>query len=108
MNYYLNLNDFEEYKNAFRKKIDELDEEIYKLFHACQEVEWVGLGHDRTIDIIYRKIKELEIISKCLGMFLDFMDTVTDDYGNGIDDIKKKLESAENMLEEARLKRGIK
>ena len=98
MEYYINFSDFEEFRNMFEKKIDEFNEEIYKVFKSCNEVEWDGVGHDVTINAIYKEISELEKISKTLDRFLDFMDTVTDNYTEGVEDVKKHFCEVEDMI----------
>ena len=106
MEYYINFDSFEEFKNMFEKKIDEFNEEVYNVFKSCGEVEWVGIGHDVTINAIYKEINELGKISKKLYRFLDFMENVTDNYSEGIEDVKKHFYEVEDMIGELKVREG--
>lgn len=98
MKYYLNFSDFEEFKKVFRDKLDEYNDEVFNLFKHSQEVEWVGLGHDRTIQALYKQIEEFNKISENLNKFLDFMDVMSTNYTEGIEDIKKKFSELEDVI----------
>lgn len=106
MQYYLNFEDFEQFKNAFQKKIDEFDEEVLDLFKSCNEVEWVGKGHDSTINALYTQIDELITISNNLNRFLEFMNTATDYYEEGVEETRTRFKEVENMISIIRSKSG--
>ena len=71
MKYFLNFEDFDEFKSVFKNKVDEIESEICTIYKACQEVEWVGLGYETTVQAIYDQIDKLSIIIECLNMFLE-------------------------------------
>ena len=98
MEYYINFDDFEEFKFVFKKKVDEIDELIYKVFKSCQDVEWVGVGHDATINAIYQEIEQLGKVSQTLNKFLEFMDIVIDSYSTGVSDVKKYFNELEDII----------
>ena len=106
MKYFINFDDFETYKNTFKNKVDEWNEEVYHVFKSCQEVEWVGLGHDSTIRAIYNQIEELEKVSNNLNKFLEFMGIVIDDYTDGVNEVNQKFQEINAMLDAERTKRS--
>ena len=106
MKYHLNFDDCTQFKDAFSKKIDEFNDVAYKLFKSSQSVEWVGLGHDKTIDVVYSQIEELMKISENLQKFMDFLNTAMDNFGEGVVEVNTKFKEIKEIIDKEKLKRG--
>ena len=98
MKYHINFNDLEEYKKRFREKIDEFADETYNVFKATQNVHWVGLCHDKTVDAIYEQITELGKVYENLEKFLSFFDSVSGEYTEGIEETKKSFKEIDDLI----------
>ena len=106
MKYSLNFNDLEEYKEVFQNKIDEFNEEIYKVFLSCQKTNWVGIGHDRVINAIYNQIEELDNVSQNLTKFIDFLNKALEAYTDGVKEVDTKFLEMREAIEAEKIKRG--
>ncbi len=103
MKYYINFNDFGEFQNAFQEKLDEFNEEVYKLFKFSQVVEWVGLGHDKTISSLYERIEEFNKISENLNKFLEFMRVASDNYADGSMEVKTIFQEMQDIIDDSKI-----
>lgn len=102
MKYFINFSNFEEYQDIFQNKLDEYNDEIYRLFKQSQEVEWVGLGHDKTMDALYRQIETLNKISENLNKFLEIMRLASNNYSDGVDEVRSRFREIEDILNSSR------
>ncbi len=107
MKYYINFSNFEEYVNVFKSKTEEFYELVLKVFKAIREVEWSGIGYEKTKDAIYNQIIELENIYETLNKFIDFFEMVNGNYIEGVKEVKQRFNQIEDMINEEKLKRGI-
>jgi hypothetical protein len=107
MKYHLNFDDCTQFKDAFSKKIDEFNDVVYKLFKSSQAVEWVGLGHDKTIDVVYNQIEELMKISENLQKFIKFLDTAMENFGEGVGEVNTKFAEIKEVINAEKMKRGV-
>ena len=107
MKYYINFANFEEYINIFNNKVEEFYNILLKLFRSVCDVEWEGLGYDKTSEAVYKQIIELEHTYEILNKYIDFMKTVHGDYAEGVEEVKVKLGQIEELINEEKLRRGI-
>ena len=106
MKYHLNFNDFGEYQKAFRTKVDEFNDEVYNVFKLCQNVEWVGLGYEKTISAVYNQIEELQKVSENLEKFLNFMNSASNNYSDGVKEVNSKFQEIQDIINIEKMKRG--
>ena len=98
MKYFVNFSDFEEYQEVFQNKLDEFNDEIYRLFKSSQDVEWVGLGRDKTMNALYSQIDKLIKISDNLNKFLETMRLASNNYSEGADEVKSSFRDIADMV----------
>lgn len=104
--YHVDFNSFEEYKNAFEKKISEFRTELLKTFQACQNVEWEGPGFDSTINLLNNEISRLDKIPQVLDLFTKFMEQAINDYTQGMEEVKQNFEEILNQIRNEKARRG--
>ena len=106
MKYHVNFNDLGNYRDTFQKKINEFNDVVYKIFKSSQSVEWVGLGHDKTIAALYLQIEELEKVSEALEKFVKFMDLALNNYGEGVVEVNSKFKEMKDIISMEKIRRG--
>lgn len=105
MKYFINFSDFEEFQDTFQKKLDEYNDEVYRLFRSSQEVQWVGLGRDKTMSALYTRIEALNKISENLNKFLEFMRIASNNYSDGVDEVRDKFKEIEDIINSSKFKK---
>ena len=104
--YYVNFSGFEEYKEYFKKKIEEFRQEVFDVFELNREVEWTGEGYDAASNSISLEINKLNEIPEILDKYVDFMDKAINNYSDGMEEIKKCFEEILEMIRIEKSKRG--
>ena len=106
MKYHVNFDDLNDFKEVFQKKIDDFNEVIYKIYKSSQKVEWVGLGHDKTIEALYLQIEELKKVYIGLGKFVEFVDIALNNYSEGVVEVNNKFQKMEEIIDMEKTRRG--
>jgi hypothetical protein len=104
--YYVNFSGFEEYKEAFEKKITEFRQEVFNVFKLNQEVDWKGSGYDSASNSINLEIDRLNTIPQVLDLYVDFMDKAINNYSDGMEEIRKSFEEILEVIRIEKRKRG--
>ena len=96
--------------NSFIKleetKIDELNTKIDEYKKIADKVNWQSPNKDEILSTFYENVHEMENISKRFSVFIKFLDIVLNNYGEGLEEIKKELKKLEDDEMLRRLKNG--
>lgn len=102
MNYHINFDEFDDYKKYFKDKLDAISDETYSIYKKANDVQWVGLGHDKTINALNDQIIELSTIIENLEKFLNYFNSVTEEYNEGVQETKKSFKEIDDLLNNRR------
>lgn len=89
MKYHVEFENFEEYRNRFKNKVDLLNDELLIVSKIKDEVKWEGPAYESESIIFMDMLDELNMIPQVLEVFIKFMDMAIDNYYIGTDEIKK-------------------
>ncbi len=76
-------------------KIDLLNTKIDEYKKLADAVNWRSPTKDEIFSIFYENIYDLESISKRFSVFIKFLDIVVNNYGEGLEEIKKEMKKLE-------------
>ncbi len=106
MNYYLNFNEFDRFIKVFEGKIEDFDNIVLCIYKLCNSVDWVGLGHDKTIDAVYVQLSRLIEIVESLYKLLTPMKMAINEYSTGVEEVDSKFKELKELIDMEKAKRN--
>ncbi|MBP5684713.1 MAG: hypothetical protein J6X02_05615 [Bacilli bacterium] len=90
-----------------QEKIELLNTKIDEYKKLADDVNWRGPTKETVLYRFYENVLDMENISKRLQVFIKFLDIVVNNYGEGLEEIKKEMKKIEDEEMLRRLNDGI-
>ena len=106
MQYHVDFNSFEEYKNGLKKQVDNFRNELDIVRKLEDHLNWEGEAKTTALDLFGDKLYDLYTIPQILDLYIKFMDIALTDYQDGMEEIKKSFDEVLSMIKTEKQKRG--
>lgn len=111
MRYHINSIKFEEFLEKANNYLERINKQIEVMKDLINRLKWQGQAYEAALIKYNNLIKELETFAYTINLYIKFMETVLEKYGEGNDEImksfKKVVEELEKELELERAKDEI-
>lgn len=107
MKYYVDSVKIEEFINNCNSYINELQKQSVVMKSLIDKTIWQGNARDAA-SLKYNKImKEVDKVPETLTLYINFMETVVKNYGEGTERIKKEFQEIIEKLELEKVKNEL-
>ena len=100
------VNEDKGFIKVYEGKTDEFSNIVLDIYKLCNNVDWIGLGHDKTIDAIYTQLTKLAEISESLYKLLTPMKMAIEEYSEGVSEVDNKFKELRELIEIEKAKRN--
>ena len=107
MRYHVDSLEVNNYREKLVSKINQFDFELKKLMNSSQKLEWNSEAYYEYINTFYEKMANLKRVAEVLDLLSDFLELTTNNYEEGILEIKKNFQAILNQIKDEELKGGL-
>jgi len=92
----INSNSLNELIKLEQEKIELLTTKVEEYKKLADEVNWRSPTKDEILYTFYENVHDMENITKRFSAFIKFLDIVINNYGEGLEEIKKEMKNLED------------
>lgn len=104
MRYHIDSIKLEEFIEKANGYLDRMNNQVKIMKELINKTKWRGNAYDTALIKYNNLIKEIEEIPYTINLYIKFMETVVEKYGEGNDEIMKSFRNIVEKLELERMK----
>lgn len=107
MRYHIDSIKLEEFIEKSNNYLEKMNDQVKVMKDLITKTKWQGRAYEAALVKYNNLIKEIEEIPYTINLYIKFMETVVEKYGEGNDEIMKSFKQIVEKLELERSKHGI-